>query len=222
MFKQVLYEIFAGHQVTDVMLAEAVRLFSEHYGIWGEHSHNPGKHVNFSTCRLRQQILPDPSTTYYVKVTVDGKFAGNVFACRWGYANKTIWWVTQLVVHRCYRQRGLATGLLACLKSNVTSDIYGIMSSHPASIMATASTFGFTASPIPYVRDAKLRGLLFEGFDASTELVCEADTNFFVDHKEPEEILNAISGAKKWSLGKLPEGHEYLLILKGRPVISSF
>lgn len=98
--------------------------------------------------------------------------------------------VTQLVVHRCYRQRALANGLLACLKSNVTSDIYRIMSSHPASIMATASTFWFTvdgididfirvnaegviqASPIPYVRDAKLCGLLFGGFDASTELVC--------------------------------------------------
>lgn len=78
--------------------------------------------------------------------------------------------------------------------------------------MATASTFGFTvdgididfirvnaegviqASPIPYIRDAKLCGLLFGGFDASTELVCGADTNFFVDHKEPEEILNAFSG----------------------------
>ncbi|OJJ80737.1 uncharacterized protein ASPGLDRAFT_1501590 [Aspergillus glaucus CBS 516.65] len=209
MCKQVLYEIFAGHQITEGMLDEAAKLFSEHYGIWGEHSHNP--------------------------VTADGKFAGNVFACRWEHDHKIICWVTQLLVHKNYRQRGLATDILACLKSNKISDSYGIMSSHPASIMATASSFGFTidgidldfvrinakgiirALPIPSVRDAKLRGLLFEEFDASTGLVCGAGTNFFVDHKEPEETLNSIPRTRKWYFGKLPEGHEYLLILKGRP-----
>lgn len=81
---------------------------------------------------------------------------------------------------------GLATDLLACLKSNITSDLYGIMSSHLAVIMAIAPTFRFgngginldsvrvhsrnifRAAPMPYVPDAKLRGLLFEGFDALT------------------------------------------------------
>lgn len=72
------------------------------------------------------------------------------------------------------------------------------------------------ASPIPYVRDAKLRGLLFEGFEA-TGLVCGADTNFFVDHKEPNDVLSAIRETRRWVLGELPEGHEYLLLLQGRP-----
>lgn len=74
----------------------------------GEHSPNPGAFpvsfsllsplklsigMNFSTCQLWLQILPDPSTTYYVKVTVDGIFAGNAFACCWGYDNKTTYWL---------------------------------------------------------------------------------------------------------------------------------
>ena len=42
MHKQV-YETFPREEVTDAMLDEAADLFSEHYGIWGEHSHSPGK-----------------------------------------------------------------------------------------------------------------------------------------------------------------------------------
>lgn len=72
------------------------------------------------------------------------------------------------------------------------------------------------ASPISYVRDAKLRGFLFNGFDASTVLVCGVDNNFFVDHKEPEETLNSIYTTKKWLFGILPEFHEYFLVLEGR------
>lgn len=40
--KQILYEIFPGDQVTDAMLDDAAKLFSENYGIWGEQSHKPG------------------------------------------------------------------------------------------------------------------------------------------------------------------------------------
>lgn len=117
---------------------------------------------------------------------------------------------------------------MTCLKFKITSDVYGIMSSHPAAIMASTSTFRFPidminvnlirvnaddiiqASPISYVRDAKLRGFLFNGFDASTVLVCG------VDHKEPEETLNSIYTTRKWLFGILPEFHEYFLVLEGR------
>ena len=40
--KQVLYEICPGDQATYAMLDDAAKLFSENYGIWGEHSHKPG------------------------------------------------------------------------------------------------------------------------------------------------------------------------------------
>ena len=44
------------------------------------------------------------------------------------------------------------------------------------------------ASPIRYVRDAKLRGSLFHPDDAS-ELVSSVDTDFWVDHTEPLAAL---------------------------------
>jgi hypothetical protein len=40
MAKQV-FERFDGHELTDNMLEEAVKLFNENYGIWGEDPTNP-------------------------------------------------------------------------------------------------------------------------------------------------------------------------------------
>ena len=42
MTKQI-FERFDGHELTDNMLDEAAQLFTENYGIWGEHptSHGP-------------------------------------------------------------------------------------------------------------------------------------------------------------------------------------
>lgn len=101
-----------------------------------------GKPVKLGARRLREQYLPDPTTeSYYVRVTVDGNLAGNAFCCRWKYNGQSVCWVTQLVVDRNYRERGLASGLLRALRSEA-DDIYGIMSSHPLACLAAASSFG--------------------------------------------------------------------------------
>src|SRR5437762_12452253 len=91
--------------------------------------------------RLRTQYLPSGAECSYVRVIVDGHLAGNAFACRWTYEGKVICWVTQLVVDRDYRERGLALGLLNDLKQD-DDDIYGLVSSHPAACLAAAKVFG--------------------------------------------------------------------------------
>ncbi|KKZ62908.1 hypothetical protein EMCG_02753 [[Emmonsia] crescens] len=57
-----LCEIFSGDVVTEAMLSEAAKPFSENCGAWGEHSQNPGKPVKLGARRLREQYLPDPAT----------------------------------------------------------------------------------------------------------------------------------------------------------------
>jgi GNAT superfamily N-acetyltransferase len=99
-----------------------------------------GHQVKMGKDRLRAQYLPKDAICSYVRVTVDGHLAGNAFACRWKYNNRTVCWITQLVVHRDYRERGLAVGLLNELKDN--DDIYGLVSSHPAACVAAARVFG--------------------------------------------------------------------------------
>ena len=91
--------------------------------------------------RLRSQCLPSNAESSYVKVVIDNQLTGNAFACRWKYNGKVICWVTQLVVDRNYRERGLATGLLSELKRE-SDDVYGILTSHAAACLAAAKTYG--------------------------------------------------------------------------------
>ena len=91
--------------------------------------------------RLRAEYLPMNVACSYVRVIVDGCLAGNAFACRWPYQNKSVCWITQLVVHHDYRERGLAVGLLNELRQE-QDDIYGVIGSHVASCLATAKAFG--------------------------------------------------------------------------------
>lgn len=90
--------------------------------------------------RLRAEYLP-ANISSYVRVLVNGHLAGNVFACRWVLDGRQICWITQLVVHRGYRERGLAAGLLNELRQ-ASDDIYGVMGSHPAACLAAAKAFG--------------------------------------------------------------------------------
>lgn len=71
------------------------------------------------------------------------------------------------------------------------------------------------ASPIEYIRQAKLRGSLFDSTD-STGLVSGVDSSFFVDHSEPLEALQAVRDELEWPLGDLPDGHEYLLVIPAK------
>lgn len=84
--------------------------------------------MKLSKNRLRAQYLTDHATSSYVRVTVEDRLAGNAFACRWSYKNTNVCWVTQLVVHSDFRERGLATGLLNQLRQD-DDGIYGLMSS---------------------------------------------------------------------------------------------
>lgn len=206
--------------------------------------------MKLSKGRLRAQCLLEDVECSYVKVTVEDHLAGNAFACRWKVKDKTVCWITQLVVHGDYRERGLAVGLLNCLRRD-DDNIYGLMSSHPAACLAAAKAFGskrhtnpfydnfgihcllgsinsvatsfirdnassvMKQSPIDYVRNAVLRGNLFESDDTSG-VISSVCTNFFVDHAEPLEALYWVRRGLSWPLGELLDGHEFLLMIEPR------
>ena len=71
------------------------------------------------------------------------------------------------------------------------------------------------ASPISYVKDAKLRGSVFDTGDTSGVVSC-VDTGFFVDHNEPFEALQCLQVEMEWPLGELLDGHEFLFIVEAR------
>ena len=71
------------------------------------------------------------------------------------------------------------------------------------------------ASPVSYIRDAKLCGAVFDTADSSG-LVSGVNTGFFVDHEEPLEALAHVRQSWQWPLGELPDGYEYLLVLRSK------
>lgn len=115
---------------------------------------------------------------------------------------------------------------------------FGLLSSHPFAILAALRAFGrgpeevdlsiakthaiqiMDSSPVEYVRTAKLHGALFEE-DAKDGTISCADTEFFVDHTEPLEALAAVrEKGISWPFGDLPEGHEFLVMVKGKDLAS--
>jgi ribosomal protein S18 acetylase RimI-like enzyme len=212
--------------------------------------------VRMSADTLQAECLPRDARCTWSCVTSEGDLVGSAFACRWRNGSETVCWITQLVVDESYREHGVATSLLAALREP-TDDVYGILSSNPAAILAAARAFadgavdlGYVAkhaarimksSPVPYVRNARLHGRLFDdrdgvGLPEKDVCVSSADTEFYVDHEEALGNLERARGAagtdsssgdgnepqlhrrtdRRWLLGNLLEGHEFLLLLDSK------
>lgn len=67
-------------------------------------------------------------------------------------------------------------------------------------------------SPVQYLRDAKLRGSLFEE-NCTSGAISSVFTDFYVDHAEPLDALLVYKTRHQWVLGELLDGHEFLIIL---------
>jgi hypothetical protein len=91
--------------------------------------------------RLRAQCFPSDANCSYVRILVDDHLAANAFACRWRFNDKNVCWITQLVVDRDYRERGLAISLLNEIRRS-DDDIFGVMSSHAAACLAAVKIYG--------------------------------------------------------------------------------
>lgn len=142
-------------------------------------------------------------------------------------------WITQLCVSSGYRNQGHAKYLLENLREGENDCGFGILSSHPYAILAALRVYGrgphevdlqmtkehaaaiMQSSPVPYVKEAKLHGSLF-GCVEDGSVSC-ADTAFWVDHEEPLAALASVRAkGVKWPFGDLPDGHEFLIIVKAR------
>jgi len=62
-----------------------------------------------------------------------------------------------------------------------------------------------SVSPVKYLRTATLHGLTL-------------DTNFHISHEQPLRALKISQHRAEWMLGNLPEGHEFLLMIRKEEV----
>lgn len=87
---------------------------------------------------------------------LDGTVVGQLFAAYWTYSastpaatpeEKNVCWITQLVIHRAYRERGIATALVRALRralANQRVHVYGVLSSNAATCFLVARECGGT------------------------------------------------------------------------------
>jgi predicted GNAT family acetyltransferase len=190
-----------------------------------------------STKKLREQVLPAGAghTNVYIRFLINNQLAGNVLATRWVHEGHKMIWITQLCVSKEFRNQGIAKQLLEALRTNELG--VGILSSHPFAILAVLRVFGsgpedvdlemtqqharaiMESCPVGYVQEAKLRGSLFQGAVGAVGdgAVSCADTGFWVDHEEPLRALEIVRGKGiTWPFGELPDGHEFLVVVKAR------
>ncbi|KAF2495638.1 hypothetical protein BU16DRAFT_572867 [Lophium mytilinum] len=235
------FQKFENDAISQDIIESAAALCSTNYGVWGPGAElnagafaKPGRRVRMSAAKLRAECLPTGARTTYVRAKIGDELIGNVLACRWQYQGRSICWITQLVVSSTYRKRGVATRMLTELQEGEPKRAFGILSSHPAAILATLRAFGrgiedvdlsmtqehanaiMKISPVRYVHTATLRGSLF-GNNKADGVISSANTNFWVDHQEPVEALEEVrKRGVIWPFGDLLEGHEYLVILEGQ------
>lgn len=78
-----------------------------------------------------------------------------------------------------------------------------------------------TSSPIPYVRNAKLCGSCFDPEGTGCGIISNANTGFWVDHREPRDASAEARRDGKWHLGELGESHEFVVMLVKRNAITA-
>ena len=95
------------------------------------------------------------------------------------------------------------------INTNIITD--GFISPHLEFIHEHANAI-MKASPVEYVRNAELRGGLFDPKEINGA-ISSVYTELFVDHDEPLQALESVRKSMEWPLGDLLEGYEFLLIL---------
>jgi hypothetical protein len=218
------YEIITQSNTTeerlDEILKSSAKLFSNHYGVWGQHGFKPGNHVSMPSKKLRDGFFFDEQCGLVRALisTDHGKEQiGHAFFRKFTSEGiGEVYWVTQLVVHSEHRHQKIAQNLIRRILGNKYGAC-GLVSSHPYAIRSIESATGLQCNPdniakfapnliktcgIPYIVDKQ-----FENKSDS----CIINTEFFVDHSGVLKVLEEekTNITKPWQLGDLPEGYEF-------------
>lgn len=218
--KDIEYNWWPGSMAVanEKFLLQCSELYSKHYGVWGKEGIRPQKPIRLSNNRLREWLDKEHVSIYYA--TENDVVIGYAIAFsknEQGYGIVT--WVTQLVVHRDYRNRGIAKKILLSIWGFSNHFAWGIVSANPYAIRALEKATRRRAYPMRIKKNAtKLRNI---GRDNVTYInddtvfnICKdrsiVNTQFYVDHSDTiNKIANVTSKDVPWELGMIEEGWEW-------------
>ncbi|NGZ25316.1 MAG: GNAT family N-acetyltransferase [Magnetococcales bacterium] len=217
--------------VTEKLVREYAQFYSSHYGYWKSSvDSNEKRRVRLSAEKIKEWFEPEGNNI--AEARRKGELIGYAIAIQGtSPKGKKISWVTQLVVHEQYRDRGIGKRLLFSFWSFSDFYAWGLASSNPYAIRALEKAtrrrcdplrikahknliLNFGKQRVSYIQQAK------ETVVGKTQSVI--NTNFHVDHSQIGSMIAKVTTENKnWSLGPLQEGWEWLAFtFQDQPQIS--
>jgi len=194
-----------------------------------------------SASALRRALLAEDGTFLVIAMDEDtNTLAGHAFARRFpvsalegaelpksgnrvpleGFAL----WITQLVVNKNYRRRGVAAHLISTALDG--KDICaGLVTSHPYAVRALENACRKACNvDFTFRWGQTILGIC--GVEYLRELVvtnenCAVNTNFYVDHTEVNQIIERMGAEGRWFLGSLEDGEEFVAVVDLRSKLYS-
>lgn len=203
------------------LLNECSALYSNHYGKWsGKNPNNLKGNIRLSQARIKELVSQKDTAIYYARKMDTKELVGYAIALRTKVKNYgIISWVTQLVVHKEHRNKGIAKNLLFSIWGLSNDFAWGIVSSNPYAIRALEKATRRRAHPTRIKKNASK--LLSVGNDCVTYIddktpvqiskdESRVNTQFYVDQSDLEnKLFKVITDENPWILGQLDEGWEW-------------
>lgn len=213
------YSWLPGTLVTEEIVEQLSRLYSEHYGTWSTNSPvNPGQKIRLSAKRIRDLLTPRDARLAWASSgehLVGYAVALQVKVADYGVVS----WVTQLVVHEDHRDRDVGKNLLFAIWGFTDHFAWGLLTANPYAVRALEKATRRRSRPERILRNArKLINVAIEHVpyvnDSTkvqvTKMHSRIDTRFLVDHSRLSDMLQAATRRDlPWLLGSLEEGWEW-------------
>lgn len=221
--ENIKYEQIMPLQFTDELIAECADLYSNHYGTWSDNAPNVllrGKNVKLSPSKIRAWFDNQKSSLYIAKLNdvIIGYAISMKIRVPWWKGGVS--WVTQLVVHKDYRNEDVAKNILYSIWCESSNYAWGIISANPYAVRALEKATRRRSNPklisenIEKIIEVGRNNLPY--LDNETEYIVDStsakvNTRFFVDHSLLSEMVKrVVTSDVPWVLGELEEGWEWI------------
>lgn len=216
-FDPITFDWIPAKLATDALFADCAALFSNHYGQWGAKGPRPFQNILLVPDKLKQEYLLQ-NDSWIAIAKDDTQIIGYALTIRLNMdSDKVVTLVTQLVVHKAYRQRGLAKRILNSIWGFSDHFAWGIVTANPFAIRALEKATRRRCDPkiIKKYAAALLKqvehtiAFLNQKILSVTDEKSVIDTRFYYNNSELPAQLDAATAEQPWLLGELQEGEEW-------------
>ncbi|EGG18861.1 hypothetical protein DFA_02600 [Cavenderia fasciculata] len=227
MTKDIKYNLVLQKHMTEEHYEKLAGLFTE-YGVWTA----TGKNTKLTPARLRQWYLFDENCGAVIATCHKGNHLGQALFRRFSVpsagtgntassAQVEAIWISQLLVSREHRQKGIAKSMLKHSLDKLDWQMAGIASCNPYAIKSLERATNSKTDAQHNLRHSNIMQHCGVPYIVKAPIVPTTpnhlyyiDTNFHIDTDHIPEILTREMSRGNWHLGNyLPRGFEFLSII---------